>query len=90
MYLDILFYANFVYLDILFYATFLFFIDALDLHRAIRYDLHLSTSTVPSSWCHHREATVSINRIDHITSQAPLQNKVRHFYFYPLHILRGC
>jgi hypothetical protein len=37
-----------------------FFIDALDLHQAIRHDLHLSTGTVPSSWCHHREAAVSI------------------------------
>jgi hypothetical protein len=37
-----------------------FFTDALDLHRAIRHDLHLSTGMAPSLYCHRREAAVSI------------------------------
>jgi hypothetical protein len=36
-----------------------FFIDLLDLHRAIQHDLHPSIGMAPSPWCHRREDVVS-------------------------------
>jgi hypothetical protein len=40
-----------------------FFIDALDLHRVIRHDLHLSTGTAPSPRCHRHVAVVSTKQL---------------------------
>jgi hypothetical protein len=44
-----------------------FFIDALDLHRAIRHDLHPSTGTARSPRHHCREAAVSVKQLTVLT-----------------------
>jgi hypothetical protein len=50
---------------------------------SLRHDLHPSTGVAPSPRCPRREASGSTMQltVDHITAYAPLQNKVRCFYF---------
>jgi hypothetical protein len=46
----------------------------LDLHQALRHDLHPCTGVAPSPWRHRHEASGYYDatyRVDHITSHAP-------------------
>jgi hypothetical protein len=70
-----------------------FFIDALDLHQAIQRDLHLSTGTAPSPWCHRREAAISTKQltISTISHHKPhYKTKLGAYSFILLQVLCGC
>jgi hypothetical protein len=69
-----------------------FFIDALDLHRVIRHDIHLFTGTAPCPWCHYREVAVSTKQltVSTISHRKPYcKTKLDASTFILLQVLRG-